>query len=217
MNPPHALLEPCWVPWDVIVDHQPSKLQIDAFTGRIGADQVLRPTLVSWLAKILNLRTTLFESHTAVNTRNTSGESKALEPPYQEILRVTVLSENDRFFMDELRISQDLAQFRKLRLFAPLVNALRKDYEFRHLFPFNDQLGERCSDHAAEQFVFGSFVLFDTILGSFLIRGCIIQQIARAAIHPQLIASKLILAQIARSECLDQPINLLQAFSQRTQ
>ena len=37
----HALLQPDGVPGDVVVDHQPAELQVDAFAGGFGGDQDL--------------------------------------------------------------------------------------------------------------------------------------------------------------------------------
>ena len=37
----HALFQPDGIPRDVVIDHQPAELEIDAFAGRFGGDEHL--------------------------------------------------------------------------------------------------------------------------------------------------------------------------------
>ena len=41
VDAPHALLQPDGIPRNVVIDHEPAKLQVDAFARRLGRNQYL--------------------------------------------------------------------------------------------------------------------------------------------------------------------------------
>src|SRR5437764_274500 len=68
MDTAHALFETDGIPGNVIVDHQPAKLQVDAFAGRFRRDQhLLRFTKVALCENPGSGSIAIADLHTAVD------------------------------------------------------------------------------------------------------------------------------------------------------
>src|SRR5579885_1165686 len=69
MDSAHPLLEPCRIPWDVVIDHQPAgALQVDAFGGGIGANHICRSAVSGRLVEEGYLLLALQVVHRAVDS-----------------------------------------------------------------------------------------------------------------------------------------------------
>ncbi len=107
VDAPHALFQSGRIPGDIVVDHQPADLEIDALTSRVGCHQVGCAALRHWSPEGRNLLFALLVVHAAVNLRNLFCEPHAFQATHQEIQRVAVFGEDDKLLMLVIRIAQD--------------------------------------------------------------------------------------------------------------
>ena len=108
----HALLEPHRIPRDVVVDHEPAELEVDAFAGGLGGDKHL--AVFAELALGVDAdagRVAVADLHAAVNLRDGQAplaqlaERAAVFAVAGEIIeRVLVLGEDQQL---HLRVGED--------------------------------------------------------------------------------------------------------------
>ena len=108
----HALLQPHRVPRDVVVDHEPAELEVDAFAGGFGGDQDL--AVLAELALGIDAgagRVAVADLHAAVDLRDAEtplaqlAERPAIFAVASEVVeRVLVLGEDEQL---HLRIVED--------------------------------------------------------------------------------------------------------------
>ena len=107
MDAAHALLQPHGIPRDVVIDHQPAELQVDAFAGGFGGDEHL-----GGLAKLAfgedagAGRVAVADLHAAVNLRHGQApfaelaqRTAVLAVAAEEIQRVLVLGEDEQLHL----------------------------------------------------------------------------------------------------------------------
>ena len=99
MDTAHPLLEPGGVPRDVVVDHQPAKLKVDALPGGICSNEIAGAAVARRPAEELDLPLALAIVHAAVDRRDLSREAEPFEPAHEEVSRVAVLSEDDELLV----------------------------------------------------------------------------------------------------------------------
>ena len=97
VNTPHALFQESRIPGDIIVDHEPANLEIDALTSRIGRNQVFRATFGDRTTEECDLFFTLLVALPTMDLRNLVCKAEPLEASYQKFERVPVLGEDDQF------------------------------------------------------------------------------------------------------------------------
>ena len=81
VDAPHALLQAHRVPGDVVVDHEPAELEVDALAGRLGRDQHL--AVLAELALGVDARAgrvAVADLHAAVNLRDATAPTRAASP-----------------------------------------------------------------------------------------------------------------------------------------
>ena len=125
MDAAHALFQAGGVPGDVVVDHQPAELEIDALAGGVGGDETAGPAFGFRLAEEFHLPLTLLVGHAAVDQGDSPGEAEALKSPNQETGGVAMLGEDDQLFAGELRVAQDALQLLELGLLSGFVEGAR--------------------------------------------------------------------------------------------
>ena len=79
VDAPHALLQPHRVPRDVVVDHEPAELEVDAFARRLRRHEHLRA-----LAKLL-LRIDARAWRVAVPDLHAAVDLRDLQTPFDEL------------------------------------------------------------------------------------------------------------------------------------
>src|SRR5262245_47016345 len=55
VNAPHPLFEPRRIPWDVVIDHHPAELQVDAFASCVGGNEEPSPAFSYWFTEEFDL------------------------------------------------------------------------------------------------------------------------------------------------------------------
>ncbi len=115
MNTPHTLFQPGRIPWDIVVNHQPTKLEVDAFAGGLGCYHYLCAVGVVEYAFRMQAsvgHVAVANLHAAVNL----GDIKAPTCEFvdQVVESVLVFSEYQQFsggvFEDAL-VGNDVAEF----------------------------------------------------------------------------------------------------------
>ncbi len=96
MDASHALFQARRVPGDIVVDHEPANLQIDAFASRIGRNQVFRAAFGDRATEECDLFLTFQVVHTAMDLRNLVCEAESFEPSNQKFECVPVLGEDNQ-------------------------------------------------------------------------------------------------------------------------
>ena len=111
VNPAHPLLQPRRVPGDVVVDHQPAELQVDALAGRIGGDHVARTVRPP---EGLHLTVPLPPVHAAVDLCRVAPVAKPFQAPHQVIHGVPVFAEDEPLLILPVGILQHLTELLEL-------------------------------------------------------------------------------------------------------
>jgi len=119
----HPLFQTCRVPGHVIVNHQPTELQIDAFASGIGGDQIVGAAVVQRTPKKLDLCLAVPVVEAAMDQGNLSGESDPFQTAHQKLRCVAVLGEDDEFLPGEGRVAQHSAELLELRILAGIGKA----------------------------------------------------------------------------------------------
>jgi hypothetical protein len=110
MDAAHALLEAGGVPRDVIVDHDPAELEIDALAGGVGGDEKAGAAFAGGFAEVLDLFFALGIVHPAVNLRDLAGIAHALKAAHKEGEGVPVLGEDDEFLVGVFGGGEEVAE-----------------------------------------------------------------------------------------------------------
>ena len=109
----HALLQPDGVPGDVVVDHQPAELEVDAFAGGLGGDQHLGGFLAELPLGVdaRARRVAVADLHAAVDLRDGQAplaqlaeRAAVLAVAGEVVERVLVLGEDEQL---HLRVAED--------------------------------------------------------------------------------------------------------------
>ena len=95
MDAPHPLLQTDGVPRDVVVDHQPTELQVDAFAGRLCGDKLLGAVAVAEYP----LGVEAGAGHVAVADLHAAVDLRDVQAPLRELIdevvqRVFMLGED---------------------------------------------------------------------------------------------------------------------------
>lgn len=99
VDPPESLLDPVWIPREVVVDHQVGPLEVDPFPGRIGGDQHVNIRVVQ--EGFLSLPA-LFAAHPAVDRHHGIAAPKERgDPLFQVGQGIAVLAEDDELLAGE--------------------------------------------------------------------------------------------------------------------
>src|ERR1700687_1320939 len=86
MDTSHSLLQPDGVPWDVVIDHQPAELQVDAFARCFGRNKNLASIAELSLGTDTGAwRIAIADLHAAMNLRHR-------EPPLTELAHRTAVT-----------------------------------------------------------------------------------------------------------------------------
>ena len=146
----HALLQPDRVPRDVVVNHQPAKLQVDPFAGGFGGDEHLRGLAEFALGKDARAgRVAVADLQAAVNLRR--GQAPLAQLAHwttvfaiaaKEIERVLVLGEDEQLHLrvlEDAALRDEFAQPDELGLDFPLFERLRELDELAELDDFLPQ------------------------------------------------------------------------------
>jgi hypothetical protein len=105
VDAPHALLQASGIPGNVVIDHDPAHLQVDAFTGCIGSDQVFCAAFIQRFAERIDRSFTLAVIHTAVDLDDLPGETHTFQAAHQKGECIAVLGEYDQLFVCKLGIT----------------------------------------------------------------------------------------------------------------
>ena len=111
MDPAHALLQTGRIPRNIVVDHDPAKLEVNAFGRSIGADHEPRTAITDRLSKPVDLILAFGIVHATVNGGYLVGMAHAVEPSHEKIQCVAVFGENDKLFSREPGIGNNLMEF----------------------------------------------------------------------------------------------------------
>jgi hypothetical protein len=79
MDASHALLKPRRIPRDIVVDHPPTELHVQALASGIGRDEDACPTIFVRLSEKVDLIVAFAKWHSTVDVSDASGESDLLE------------------------------------------------------------------------------------------------------------------------------------------
>ena len=146
----NSLFQPNRAPWDVEIDHQPAKLQIDSLAGGFRRDQHLRALAkLTFRIDARTRRISIADSHTAMNLRDTQAPldelakgTPILSISRQKIERVLVLRKNEQLHLwvveDALLVEQGV-QLVELGMDVPSFDLLGV---FSELCQFGDFFAE---------------------------------------------------------------------------
>ena len=170
VNPAHPLLQPRRVPGDVVVDHQPAELQVDALAGRVGGDHVagaVRPPEGRRLALPFP------PVHAAVDLRGMAPVAKPFQAPHQVVHGVPVFAEDEPLLVLPFGILQHLAELLELG-FRPRgdqpARPLRQVLDLRRLSA--QLLRADHGDRAEDGVLVGLVALGPAVGGRVVVRGC---------------------------------------------
>ena len=147
VDAPQALFQARGIPGNVVVDHQPAELQVDAFPGRVGGDE---ETGAVGVAEPLDRRFAFRPRHAAVNRDDPSRVPEALQAPDQVLDRVAVLAEDQPLVAGVALVVEHCTKPFELRLGPRLDQPARprdQPVDGGDLFA---QLVDRHGDHRAE-------------------------------------------------------------------
>jgi hypothetical protein len=205
----HALLQPRGIPGDVVVDHPPAELQVDALARRVGGDQEARPAFFEQPAEARHLALALLEIHAAVDARDLLGVAQALQSAHQELQGVAVLSEDDQLLVGIPGVAQHLAQLEELRLIPRLVDAPCQRHQPSHALALDHQLGQRTCRDQAQRLLLGQLVLLAAVHGALFVGRLVLEEVSERR-GLLLAPAQLRLAEPAALDVRDQPVEALQ-------
>ena len=85
MNTPHALFQAGRVPRNIVVDHDPAKLEVNTFCCRVSTYHEPRSAFAARLPKTLDLLLTLGMMHPAMDHGDLASISQPIQTAHQEI------------------------------------------------------------------------------------------------------------------------------------
>ena len=213
VDAPHPLLEAARVPRDVVVDHQPAELEVDALTRSVGRDQVGRSTLGRWSAEELHLLLACAVVHAAVYLGHLAAEAETLETPHQKSERVSMLGEDNELLVLEPRVAHDLAELGELRLVAGFMHPLGEIQQFLDLPSLLLEVGQGNRHDAAKGLLLFDLVLLAAVLGALFVGGHLVERVVDG--QTLLESNHLLGGQAPRLDVVDQGVQFGDAALKR--
>ena len=134
----HALLQASRVPRNVVIDQQPTKLQIDALAGGVGGRQDAGPI---WVLEESSLALAFLVVHPTVDLGNPAGQATSFQTACQEVQRIPELSEDQHFGIRIL--FQGVPQSLKLALVLLIVDLAGQHCQPADLLPLGAKFRQR--------------------------------------------------------------------------
>ena len=183
------MLKPRRVPGDVVVHHEPTELEIDALTGRVGGYEQAGTVRAPETLHLLFPRRPV---QTAVDLPDVTREAESFQPSHEIVGRVAVFGEDEPLLIRMTRVFQYFAQLLELRFVAGFEQAARPGTQACKRIDLGLQLVDRDDHKRTEHRVLVVLVSLSRAIVARVVVGAVRVEVVLAmlAVQPLLAAAQ---------------------------